>query len=83
MDYAVAFGNRLTALILRGTWACGARGMMSALKESLTDDRLHVDPDRQLRMWSGYLIDDDDFTIHGMAIVVCGIIHIGYSSNNR
>lgn len=61
LTYAVAFEDRLSALILRDTWACGSRGMMSALKESLTDDRLEVDPDRQWRMWSGTLIDDDDF----------------------
>ncbi|CZR69114.1 uncharacterized protein PAC_19015 [Phialocephala subalpina] len=61
LDYALAFQHRLLALILRDTWAWGTRGMMNALKVSLTSDRIKVDPDRQTRMWTGILYDDQDY----------------------
>lgn len=35
--------------------------MMTALGNCLTDNRLHVDVARQVRVWSGNLIDDEDF----------------------
>ena len=35
--------------------------MMAALKTCLTSPRIKPDPERQLRMWSGLLIDDEDF----------------------
>lgn len=61
LDYALVHQDRLLALILRDTWAWGTRGMMQALKASLTSKRVKVDPERQYRMWTGILIDDQDF----------------------
>ncbi|KAF8860837.1 alpha/beta hydrolase fold protein [Acephala macrosclerotiorum] len=61
LDYALAFQDRLLALILRDTWAWGTRGMMNALKVSLTSDRIKADPERQTRMWTGILYDDQDY----------------------
>lgn len=51
----------MTGLILRGAWANGKVGPMNALKNVLISDKLKVDPDRQLRVWSGTLRDDKDF----------------------
>ncbi|TVY92706.1 Proline iminopeptidase [Lachnellula willkommii] len=61
LDYAVLHGDKLSGLILRDTWANGVLGMMTALGNVLTDDRLHVDVARQIRVWSGNLRDDKDF----------------------
>lgn len=60
-DYALAHPDRLIALILRGTWAWGTAGMMQALKAVLSSKRVKVDAERQYRMWTGILRDDDDF----------------------
>lgn len=61
LDYALVHQDKLIALILRDTWAWGARGMMQALKSCLSSTRVVVDPERQYRMWTGILIDDADF----------------------
>ncbi|KUJ18489.1 alpha/beta hydrolase fold protein [Mollisia scopiformis] len=61
LDYALKFQGRLLALILRDTWAWGTRGMMRALKTVLTSDKVKVDPERQFRVWTGILKDDQDF----------------------
>lgn len=61
LDYALVHQDRLLALILRDTWAWGTRGMMQALKASLTSGRIRPDPERQYRMWTGILLDDHDF----------------------
>lgn len=54
-------GDKLSGLLLRDTWANGVVGMMTALASILTDDRLHVDVARQIRVWSGTLRDDKDY----------------------
>jgi proline iminopeptidase len=61
LDYAILHGDRLLGLILRDTWAEGVLGMMTALANVLTSDRLNVDVARQIRLWSGHLVDDEDF----------------------
>jgi len=61
LDYAVHHGDRLLGLILRDTWANGLIGQLTALANIVTSDRLHVDVQRQVRVWSGNLIDDKDF----------------------
>ena len=61
LDYALVHQDRLLALILRDTWAWGTRGMMQALKVSLTSKRIRAKPERQYRMWTGILLDDQDF----------------------
>ena len=48
-------------LILRGTWANGVLGPINALANILTSDRVKVDVARQVRVWSGTLLDDKDF----------------------
>ncbi|RDW74171.1 hypothetical protein BP5796_07613 [Coleophoma crateriformis] len=61
LDYALLHGDRLLGIILRDTWANGAVGMMTALANIVTSDRLRVDVARQIRVWSGILYDDKDF----------------------
>ncbi|TVY38367.1 Proline iminopeptidase [Lachnellula subtilissima] len=61
LDYAVLHGDKLLGLMLRDTWANGILGQMTVLGNILTDDRLHVDVARQVRVWSGNLRDDKDF----------------------
>lgn len=61
LDYALVHQGRLLGLVLRDTWAWGTRGMMQALKACLVSKRVKVDPERQFRMWTGILRDDEDF----------------------
>lgn len=61
LDYAAHHGDKLLGLILRDTWANGVLGMMNALANIVTSDRLKVDVARQVRVWSGALRDDKDF----------------------
>ncbi|RDW67590.1 hypothetical protein BP6252_08986 [Coleophoma cylindrospora] len=61
LDYALVHGDRLLGIILRDTWAHGVVGMMTALANVVTSDRLKVDVARQVRVWSGILYDDKDF----------------------
>ena len=61
MDYAIHYGDRLSALILRGGWTNGKLGPMNALANILTSPRVKVDVARQVRVWSGTLHDDQDF----------------------
>lgn len=53
LGYALTFPTRLSALILRDTWACGPLGVLRALGAILTSKRISPDPSRQVRMWSG------------------------------
>jgi proline iminopeptidase len=48
-------------LVLRDTWADGVLGIMTALANVVTSDRLNVDVAREIRLWSGHLVDDEDF----------------------
>ncbi|KAH8204511.1 hypothetical protein TruAng_001285 [Truncatella angustata] len=61
LQYALSHGNRLSALILRDTWPWGALSTLTVLKTILTSDRISPNPDRQVRLWSGTLLDDEDF----------------------
>lgn len=61
LEYAIAFPARLSALILRDTWAHGLQGAMGCLKMVLTSPRIAPDPDRQVRVWSGEVTDNEDF----------------------
>lgn len=61
LDYAVNYGARLSGLILIDTWAVGTLGQMVALANALTSDRIKVDKARQLRVWSGNLLSDQDY----------------------
>lgn len=61
LDYAILHGDKLLGLILRDTRAYGVMGMMTALANVLTSDRVKVDVARQVRTWSGNLYDDQDF----------------------
>lgn len=61
LGYALAFPGRLSALILRDTWACGHRGVLRALGAILTSTRIQPDPSRQVRLWSGNMRDKDDY----------------------
>lgn len=61
LGYALTFPDRLSALILRDTWACGPRGVLRTLAMLLTSNRVNPDQTRQVRLWSGNLRDNDDF----------------------
>lgn len=61
LEYALVHQDRLLALILRDTWAWGSRGMMQALKAVLTSKRVQVNAERQYKMWTGIMVDDEDF----------------------
>jgi proline iminopeptidase len=57
----LAYPDRLVALVLRDTWAHGLFSMLNVLKTVLTSDRITLEADRQVRLWSGNLRDDEDF----------------------
>lgn len=61
LTYALAYPERLSALILRDTWAWGLRGTFRALASILTSGVVKPDVARQVRLWSGSLHDNDDF----------------------
>ncbi|KIV79192.1 hypothetical protein PV11_06764 [Exophiala sideris] len=62
LDYAVLHGDRLNGLILRGAWADGKLGPMNALANILTSPKVKVDKARQVRVWSGTLHNDEDYS---------------------
>lgn len=61
LDYAVNYSHRLDGLILLDTWTNGTLGPMNVLANILTSDRIKVDKARQVRVWSGNLLSDDDY----------------------
>lgn len=61
LDYAVNYPDRLRGLILIDTWTVGTLGVMGALANILTSDRVKVDKARQVRVWSGNLLSDRDY----------------------
>lgn len=63
LDYALAHGDRLRALVIRDTWTDGRAAPMGALARVVTSPRVagKVDVERQIRLWSGRLLDDADF----------------------
>ncbi|VUC23451.1 unnamed protein product [Clonostachys rosea] len=60
LTYALKYQHRLSALILRDTWAFGHRGALGALRSCLISPRIKPDPARQVRLWSGTCIDRQD-----------------------
>lgn len=60
LDYALAHPGRLLGLILRDTAACGFWACMNILKQVLTHPHISPDADRQLRMWTGRTLSDED-----------------------
>ncbi|KAK6384578.1 hypothetical protein LTS17_002141 [Exophiala oligosperma] len=69
LDYAIHHIDRLQGLILIDTWTVGMRGAMTALANVLHSDRVKPDKDRQIRMWSGNLLSDQDYQ-HGITEVL-------------
>lgn len=61
LDYAVSHNDRLSGLVLRGVWANGKLGAINAIANILTSDRVNPNKARQVRLWSGTLLDDKDF----------------------
>lgn len=61
LEYALAYPKRLLGLILRDTSPEGPACYEGALKAVLSSPKVHVDRDRQVRLWTGKLIDNDDF----------------------
>jgi proline iminopeptidase len=60
LGYALIYPDRISALILRNTWAYGYNGTLRALKNVCTSPRIQPDLDRQVRLWSGNVRDDED-----------------------
>ncbi|PNP78243.1 hypothetical protein FNYG_08189 [Fusarium nygamai] len=60
LNYALNYPNRLLALILRNTWACGPQGTHRALASILLSDRINPDPMRQVRLWTGNVQSQED-----------------------
>lgn len=69
LNYALNYPNRLLALILRNTWACGPQGTHRALANILLSERINPDPMRQVRLWTGSVQSQDDVE-QGMAEIV-------------
>jgi proline iminopeptidase len=69
LNYALNYPNRLLALILRNTWACGPEGTHRALANILLSQRISPDPVRQIRLWTGNLRSQEDAE-HSMAEIV-------------
>lgn len=61
LDYAVNYPQRLQGLILVDTWTNGTLGSLNVLANILTSDRVQVDKARQVRVWSGNLLSDEDY----------------------
>lgn len=60
LGYALTYPNRLSGLILRNTWSCGFKGSLRILKNICVSPRISPDLDRQVRMWSGNVRDNED-----------------------
>ena len=60
LDYAVAHGDRLSALIVYDTFADGRKAKEDTLNTVLSSDRVSVDKERQTRLWTGRLHDNED-----------------------
>ncbi|PNP37073.1 hypothetical protein TGAMA5MH_11044 [Trichoderma gamsii] len=60
LGYALTYPNRLSGLILRNTWACGFKGSLRILKNICISPRIRPDLDRQVRLWSGNVRDNED-----------------------
>ncbi|KAF5234193.1 hypothetical protein FANTH_12229 [Fusarium anthophilum] len=69
LNYALNYPNRLLALILRNTWACGPQGTHRALANILLSHRINPDPMRQVRLWTGNVQSREDAE-QGMAEIV-------------
>ncbi len=61
LGYALAHPSRVSALILRDTWAYGFRGSLRNAATVAADPRIKGDPAQQLRLWSGSVRNNDDF----------------------
>lgn len=61
LEYALAYPKRLLGLILRDTSSEGPACYEGALKAVLSSPKVHVDRDRQIRLWTGKVIDSEDF----------------------
>jgi proline iminopeptidase len=61
LDYAVNYPQRLQALVLIDTWTNGTLGSLNVLANILTSDKVRVDKARQVRVWSGNLMSDQDY----------------------
>lgn len=50
LEYAIAHQNRLSALIVCGTWAHGLTAVLKSLARIVTSDKIKPDVDRQVRV---------------------------------
>lgn len=60
LGYALAYQNRLSALILRDAWSSVPAGALRGLGAVLTSERISPDMSRQIRLWSGAVRDSED-----------------------
>ncbi|KAJ6444129.1 proline iminopeptidase [Purpureocillium lavendulum] len=69
LEYALTYPHRLSALILRDTWANGVLGVPRCLNSILASRRIKPDADRQVRAWSGNIRDNGDLAAAFMEIL--------------
>lgn len=60
MDYAIKHGDRLSGLVLRAPWVNGRIGSMRAMANVLRSPVVSPDTEKQVRLWSGTIRDDQD-----------------------
>jgi proline iminopeptidase len=63
LEYALAYPDNVSTMLLCSTFAWGFGGLMNAFKNVLTSERIKADCDRQLRLWTGSTHDNDDLEV--------------------
>ncbi|KAJ7284702.1 alpha/beta hydrolase fold protein [Mycena rebaudengoi] len=53
LEYAALHCDKLAALLLRDTWSYGLGDLKRTLHNILSSPRIHADPERQRRVWTG------------------------------
>ncbi|KAL7908204.1 Alpha/Beta hydrolase protein [Trichoderma velutinum] len=61
LEYAVAYPNRLTGLILKNTTPYGPGTIKNLLEQTKSSAAVKVDEERQARLWTGKLLSDEDY----------------------
>ena len=60
LEYATTYPDRVSAMLLYGTFSYGQQPILNALASVLTGKHFSPDVDRQVRLWGGNLRDNQD-----------------------